>query len=119
METAVALAAANDNNLLWDFAMIPVGITILVIMCIAITLYVMLVVLVFSIILAVVNLVVSLVTGIGIHEMEGLYVIIDVIVVVVMVHHLYYHNASDATMQDETDSDEGEDEYIAEDEENK
>ena len=84
METAVALAAANDNNLLWDFAslliLIPVGIAILLIMCIAITLYVMSIVLVFSIILAVVNVVVSLVTGIGIHEMEGLYVIIDVIV---------------------------------------
>ena len=46
----------------------------------------------FSIILAVVNMIVSLVTGIGIHEMEGLYVIIDLVAMVVMVHRLYYHN---------------------------
>lgn len=92
MEAAVVLAAANYNNLLWDFAsppiMMPVGITILLIMCIAITLCVMLLAVRFSIILAVVKLVVSLVTGIGIHQMQGLYVIVEPIVMVVIVHHL-------------------------------
>ena len=123
METAVALVVANDDDLIWDLLglviAIPVGIVILLIMCVVIVFYLISIVVVFSIIMGIMNLVVSLVTGIGIHEMAGLYVVIDVIAVVAMVQHIYYRNTT-VTVQSDTDSDENEsdadDDYIAESE---
>lgn len=121
MESAVALAAAHDNNLLWDLEglviVTPVAIVILVIVGVATTMYLMSIVALFSIILGVMNLPQSLIAGIGIREMEGLYFVIDALAVVVMVQHLYYRNAS-VTFQGDTDSHDGDDYYISEDDEN-
>ena len=123
METAVALAVANDDDMIWDLLglviAIPVGRVFLLIMCIVIVFYLVSIVVVFSIIMGTMNLVVSLATGIGIHEMAGLYIVIDVIAVVAMVQHIYYRNTT-VTVQSDTDSDENEsdsdDDYIAESE---
>ena len=107
METAVALVVANDDDLIWDLLglviAIPVGIVILLIMCVVVVFYLISIVVVFSIIMGIMNLVVSLVTGIGIYEMAGLYIVIDVIAVVAMVQHIYYRNTT-VTVQSDTDA---------------